>query len=214
MRLARVPLGPRPLLHPLRSRCPALFAGFFARMAESDFSGPFIIGYGSSPSRCGPARYCGWSDPRSPGSRAKSERACQVLRPRRVVRVLALTHSDMWPSTRQTASAPGNSFLSRLNGWPARSPTDASPASSRMTAHGSGPMWFATPSSQWTCTTYSLPVSRRTCVRTLRNASAQCRRQALTHPRRVACTVVDRDARVLQQTVDAIRHRVYDRHAQ
>src|SRR6266487_99010 len=27
---------------------------------------------------------------------------------------------------------------------------------------GSGPMWIATPSSQWTCTTYSLPVSRRT----------------------------------------------------
>jgi hypothetical protein len=25
-----------------------------------------------------------------------------------------------------------------------------------------GPMWFATPSSQWTCTIYSLPVSRRT----------------------------------------------------
>jgi len=23
-------------------------------------------------------------------------------------------------------------------------------------------MWFAIPSSQWTCTTYSLPVSRRT----------------------------------------------------
>jgi hypothetical protein len=30
-----------------------------------------------------------------------------------------------------------------------------------------GPMWFATPSSQWTCTTYSLPVSRRTYVKTL-----------------------------------------------
>ena len=45
-------------------------------------------------------------------------------------------------------------------------PTDASPASSRMTAHGLGPMWFATPSSQWTCTTYSLPVSRRTRVKT------------------------------------------------
>ncbi len=27
---------------------------------------------------------------------------------------------------------------------------------------GSGPMLIATPSSQWTCTTYSLPVSRRT----------------------------------------------------
>ena len=32
-----------------------------------------------------------------------------------------------------------------------------------------GPMWIATPSSQWTCTTYSLPVSRRTCVKTLKS---------------------------------------------
>ena len=49
-----------PLVPALRSTrsatgAPALFAGFFATMAESDFSGPFIIGYGSSPSRCGPA---------------------------------------------------------------------------------------------------------------------------------------------------------------
>ena len=28
-----------------------------------------------------------------------------------------------------------------------------------------GAEWFATPSPQWTCTTYSLPVSRRTCLR-------------------------------------------------
>src|SRR6267143_3099968 len=40
-----------------------------------------------------------------------------------------------------------------------RSPTDASPMFSRTCTHGSGPMWIATPSSQWTCTTYSLPVS-------------------------------------------------------
>ena len=32
----------------------------------------------------------------------------------------------------------------------------------RWPAHGSGPMWFAIPSSQRTCTVYSLPVSRRT----------------------------------------------------
>jgi len=32
-----------------------LFAGFIATMPGSDFSGPCIIGYGSSPSRCGPA---------------------------------------------------------------------------------------------------------------------------------------------------------------
>ena len=33
----------------------ALFAGFTATMARSDFSCPCIIGYGSSPSRCGPS---------------------------------------------------------------------------------------------------------------------------------------------------------------
>src|SRR6202043_3013631 len=32
-----------------------LFAGFTATMTESDFSCPCIIGYGSSPSRCGPS---------------------------------------------------------------------------------------------------------------------------------------------------------------
>jgi len=58
------------------------------------------------------------------------------------------------------------SWISRLNGWPARSPTDASTPPSRVTPHGSGPMWVATPSSQWTCTTYSLPVSRRTLLST------------------------------------------------
>ena len=48
----------------------ALFVGFPATMAESDFSGPFIIGYGSSPSRCGPATAMPFrSDPRSPSFR-------------------------------------------------------------------------------------------------------------------------------------------------
>jgi hypothetical protein len=37
--------------------------------------------------------------------------------------------------------------LSRLNGWPMHSPVNASPRTSRATAHDSGPMWFATPSS-------------------------------------------------------------------
>ena len=34
--------------------CPALFAGFVATTAESDFSGSCIIGFDSSSSRCGP----------------------------------------------------------------------------------------------------------------------------------------------------------------
>jgi len=34
--------------------CPILFVGFITNMAESDFSRPLIIGFGSSPSRRGP----------------------------------------------------------------------------------------------------------------------------------------------------------------
>jgi hypothetical protein len=61
-------------------------------------------------------------------------------------------------------SAPRMRVLSRLNGWPMRSPVNASPTPSRASAHDSGSMRFATPSSRWTCTIYSLPVSRRTPV--------------------------------------------------
>ena len=43
-----------------------------------------------------------------------------------------------------------------------RSPADASPIPSRVTAHGLAPMRIATPSSRRTLTAYSLPVSRRT----------------------------------------------------
>jgi hypothetical protein len=38
--------------------------------------------------------------------------------------------------------------LSRLDGWPMRAPVDASPMPSQATAHDSGSMWFAIPSSQ------------------------------------------------------------------
>src|ERR1700736_1311793 len=71
---------------------------------------------------------------RPPGSRTWSVRTCQVLRPRRVAQALALALLDILPSATQTASTPGISFLSRLKGWPARSPTDTSPTSSRMPA--------------------------------------------------------------------------------
>src|SRR5215467_13996099 len=67
----------------------------------------------------------------------------------------------MLPSANTTASAPGI-ILSRLNGWPMHSPTDASPLASRPAMHGSGSMWFAIPSSCRTFTDYSLPASRRT----------------------------------------------------
>ena len=49
------PLRPPPQTLP-RWASFALFAGFIATMAGSDFSCPCIIGFGSSPSRCGPSR--------------------------------------------------------------------------------------------------------------------------------------------------------------
>ena len=98
--------------------CPALFVGFSATMAGSDFSRSCITGYGSSPPRCGPAQHvyarC-WSTVRPPGSRTKSVRTCQVLRPRRAGRALALTCPSVLPSATRKASAPEMRSFSRLN---------------------------------------------------------------------------------------------------
>jgi hypothetical protein len=129
--------------------CPALFVGFTATMARSDFSRSYIIGYGSSPSRRGPVQQACWRWPtmRPPGSRAKSVRTCQCLRPRRAVWALALSRPSVLPSVTGTTSAPRMRVLSRLNGWPMRSPVNASPIPSRVLAHDSGSMRFATPSS-------------------------------------------------------------------
>ena len=52
--------------------------------------------------------------------------------------------------------------LAKCSRW--RSWTYCLPLRRQCRHPGSVLMWFATPSSQWTCTTYSLPVSRRTCV--------------------------------------------------
>src|SRR5277367_5388005 len=114
--------------------------------------------YDSSSSRCGPAVSTRRPNPRPPGSRAKSFRTCQGLRPRRVGQMLAMTHLSVLPSVILNTSAPGTILFTRLNGWPMRSPVDASPSPSRVPTHGSGPMRIATPSPWWTFTSYSLPV--------------------------------------------------------
>ena len=95
----------------------ALFVGFPATVAGSDFSRSCIIGCGSSPSRYGPVQHacCHWPTMRSPGSRTKSVRTCQVLRPRRAGRVLALAYPSVLPSATRTTSAPEMKSLSRLN---------------------------------------------------------------------------------------------------
>ena len=140
----------------------ALFAGFTATTAGSDFSRSVhhrlrLLAF--------PMRALGQrahrSSVRPPGSRARSVRTCQGLRPRRAERALAFVAPSRIAFRSVNGVGARDECLSRLNGWPMRSPTDASPTPSRTPAHGSGPMWIATPSSQWTFTTYSLPVSRR-----------------------------------------------------
>src|SRR6266446_5986666 len=76
------------------------------------------------------AAHRGWPDVGSPGSRPRSFCTCQVLRPRRAVRTLRWCVRNVLPSALETASASGD-WLSRLNGWPMPSPTDASSASLR-----------------------------------------------------------------------------------
>ena len=51
------------------------------------------------------------SDWRSPGSRAKSVRACQGLRPRRIAWALAMTRPCVLPSAGRKASATGSNLL-------------------------------------------------------------------------------------------------------
>jgi hypothetical protein len=117
-------------------------------MPKSDFSVSCISGYGSSPSRCGPyaskevmadpeiSRFPYKELPYMPGSATTPGQAdacdCAPVR-------VAFRSVD-------SVGAREN-ILSRLNGWPVCSPTDASQISSRMPAHGSGPMWIAIPSS-------------------------------------------------------------------
>jgi hypothetical protein len=51
--------------------------------------------------------------------------------------MLALSHRPLLPSALSSTSASGLG-ISRLNGWPARSPVNASPKPSRVSAHDSG----------------------------------------------------------------------------
>src|SRR6516164_634239 len=60
----------------------ALFAGFVATMAGSDFSCPYIIGYGSSPPRCGPSYSAPATRLRRPDTRPPSFRRDPFARER------------------------------------------------------------------------------------------------------------------------------------
>ena len=117
----------------------ALFVGFPATVAESRL--PTSVHHRlrllAFPVRTRQST-CRWSVVGSPGSRARSFRTCQCLRPRRAVWALAISRPSVLPSVSGTTSAPGMRVLSRLNGWPMRSPVNASQLPSRATAHELG----------------------------------------------------------------------------
>ena len=101
-----IPLGPRPWLHQLRSRLPALFVGFTATMAGSDFHVVHRRLRPRLPDADQCSTHAGAGRPEISRSRAKSVRTCQCLRPRRAVWALALSRPSVLPSVTGTTSAP------------------------------------------------------------------------------------------------------------
>ena len=97
-----------------------------------------------------------WPGTRSPGSRAKSVRACQGLRPRQAGLPLAIARPFVLPSTSVQCRHLGRcDFRGSMAGLRAPLPTlHLRPRGQRRTARGR--RGFATPSSYRTFTTYSL----------------------------------------------------------
>src|ERR1035437_1555538 len=113
---------------------PALFVGFTATLARSDFLGPFVIGFGSSPSRHGPVVFPGQTqDLPVPLRRACAHaRVSDHAEPNG--RSLYRLRSCCLPRQRPCQRSVQKPF-SRLYGWPMRTPVNASPPPSRTTAH-------------------------------------------------------------------------------
>src|SRR5271167_131964 len=155
--LLRILLGPRSWLHRLRDRLPG-----FVRRLPSYYSGvrllPSVHHWRAAfafPMRPMPLR--AWAEKRPPGFRARSVVACMgsLTTPSR-------TAGSPWRP--QPCCLPGlptrsalESALSRLNTQPTTPLTTASPLTSRSAAHGTGPVWQATPSPYRACIYYSLP---------------------------------------------------------
>jgi hypothetical protein len=116
------PPAPRPVSRPVFQ---ALFVGFSATMAESDFPGPCIIGYGSSRAAAAQDR-CRWCDrPRGPRCRHGASSAGSS-RASRVRRSDASARRSMPPTCR--AAAPGVMPVVRSAARPSTAGTVASGA--------------------------------------------------------------------------------------
>src|SRR5262249_12883489 len=118
---------------------PALFGGFVATMAESDFSCPCIIGFGSSPSRCGPAgpAACGRTCALSGSGAFLFGRDVAFDPGGATASRVAIPH--ILPSTVPSVSASATFFLSWLNPPPHPITVYASHSPSPTTAQHSHP---------------------------------------------------------------------------
>ena len=95
-----------------------LFASFTATMAGSDFSCPCIIGYGSSPSRCGPScRTARWPNVGSPSFRYDLCERDLAFDPGGTT-VPRKAAQPILRSTVETVSAPSEKDISWLNPRP------------------------------------------------------------------------------------------------
>ena len=124
--LFRVPLGPRPWLHRLRRRSPG-----FVRRLRSYYAGVRLLRIVHQrlrlltfPLRTIRPQQGLWPIQRSPGSRARSVRTCQGLRPRRVGRALAIARLSVLPSASEQRRHPGSErFRGSMAGLYAPLPT-------------------------------------------------------------------------------------------
>jgi hypothetical protein len=154
-----VPLTKVPSLHPLRRRSLGLVRGLpwhYARMC--DFSRPALSatalclpGTDHTALACGRARDLPVPAHRASAHARVSDRAGSSggSRSRRPPSYLPLSRRRRHPEQTLAADL-------------CVSPVNASPRARGSPAHDSGSAWTATPSLQWTFTTYSLPLYRRT----------------------------------------------------
>ena len=128
---------------------------------ESDFSGPFIVGFGLRPSRRCPCETPQGRPRDIPVPEQKASAHARIYDDAGADRCLAIARQAVFTSAGRKASAP-RSWFSPLNRWPTLSPVNASLRPSWVAANNSGSVRFATPSPKRTFNSYLLPVSRRT----------------------------------------------------
>ena len=124
-----------------------LFGSFLGTMQASDFPPAFmtdvrLLAFSVRPSPPSGEGTCGIS--RFP--RKEFPHVHRVFDGAGPVDSSRIALSSVLPSASLNSVGVLDIYISPLNGWPVRTPVNASPLTLRLTAHDSGPVWCATPS--------------------------------------------------------------------